>query len=39
MFENLKDPYSLFETEISVLLNENFKKYIPSTRSTISECE
>ena len=37
MFENLKDPYSLFETEISVLLNENFKKYIPSTRSTISE--
>lgn len=39
MFENLKDPYSLFETEISVLLNENFKKYIPSTRSSISEYE
>ena len=39
MFLNLKDPYSLFETEISVLLNEKFKKYIPSTRSAISEFE
>ena len=36
MFENLKDPYSLFETEIKKYM---FKKYIPSTRSAISEYE
>ena len=39
MLENLKDPYSLFGTEISVLLNENLKKCIVSTRSAISEYE
>ena len=39
MFENLKEPNSLFETEISLLLNGKFKKYIPSTRSAISEYE